>query len=296
MKRNLLTPRIAASPFMKHNLLTLRIAASPLAPYATFPLRLADAARHNVRVARRTASWLVRSREHMCYTYDLEPLNFEHLAWFVATVTGSRVNTVRGYMAEVQEDAELRRVIGEGLARSDRRATTDPVVRYGRRIGWYAIVRALRPEFVVETGTNRGLGSAVIAAALLRNGHGTLATVDIDSRSGELILPPYDKVVEHVVGDSLAFLAGPVVSRQPIDLFLADTGYTPEHERAELAAATPLLAPHAVVLATKTYCWTELSRWAEEQQREFLHFAEKPQDHWYTGVGIGASFPSLVQA
>ncbi|MFG2824432.1 class I SAM-dependent methyltransferase [Kitasatospora sp. NPDC048365] len=281
---------------MKHNALTRRIAASPLAPFATFPTRLAAAARHNAKAVRQTTSWLVRSREHVHYTYDLEPLNLEHLAWFVSTATGCRVDAARGYLAEVREDAQLRQVLGAGLARSSRSATTDPVIRYGRRIGWYAFVRALRPQFVVETGTNRGMGSAVIAAAMLRNGCGRLATVDIDDRSGELILPPYDSVVEHVVGDSLEFLAGPVARRQPIDLLFVDTGWTPEHERAELAAATPLLAPGAVVLATKSYCWTELAGWAEAQQREFLHFNEKPRDHWYRGVGIGASFPALVRA
>ncbi|GAA0671056.1 class I SAM-dependent methyltransferase [Kitasatospora atroaurantiaca] len=281
---------------MQHNPLTRRIAASPLAPLATFPIRLADVTRHNAQSVKKSAAWLVRSREHVHYTYDLEPHNLEHLAWFVATVTGSRVDAVRGYLAEAQEDAELRRVLGAGLARSDRRATTDPVIRYGRRIGWYAMVRALKPRFVVETGTNRGMGSVVIAAALLRNGTGRLATADIDDRSGELIIPPYDKVVDHVVSDSLEFLAGPAVRQDPIDLLFADTGHTAEHERAELAAATPLLSPGAVVLATKAYCWPELSRWAEEQGREFLFFNEQPRDHWYPGVGIGASFPALVRA
>ncbi|WP_431677319.1 class I SAM-dependent methyltransferase [Kitasatospora sp. KL5] len=281
---------------MQHTALTRRIAASPLAPLATFPIRLAAVARHNAQAVKQSASWLVRSREHVHYTYDLEPLNLEHLSWFVATATGSPVEEIRGYLAEVQEDEQLRRVVAARLARSERNATTDPVVRYGRRIGWYAFVRALRPEFVVETGTNRGLGSAVIAAALLRNGSGRLATVDIDDRAGELIVPPYDKVVDHVIGDSLEFLAGPVVRQHPIDLLFVDTGWTPEHERAELAAATPLLSPGAVVLATKTYCWSELPRWAEEQRREFLHFSEKPRDHWYRGVGIGVSFPALVRA
>ncbi|MFD9129978.1 CmcI family methyltransferase [Kitasatospora sp. NPDC059571] len=281
---------------MKHNALTRRLAESPLAPVAALPVRFGDAARHNARIARRSAAWLFRSREHVHYTYDLEPLNLEHLAWFVATATGTGVDAVRGYLREVKEDDRLAAVIGATLARSPRRATTDPVVRYGRRLGWYAFVRALRPEFVVETGTNRGLGSVVTAAALLRNGSGTVATVDLDDRAGELIVPPYDAVIEHVTGDSLDFLAGPVARRRPIDLLLVDTGHTPEHERAELDAATPLLAPGAVVLATKSYCWPELQRWAERQQREFLYFHEKPRDHWYPGVGIGASFPALVRA
>ena len=206
------------------------------------------------------------------------------------------MDAVRGYLAEVEGDAQLRRVVGEGLRQSSRSATTDPVVRYGRRLGWYAFVRALRPEFVVETGTNRGLGSAVIAAALLKNGRGTLATCDIDDRGGELIRPPYDAVVEHSVMDSLEFLAELGSGGKQVDLFLTDTGLTSDRERAELAAVTPLLAPGAVVLATKAYMWAELPRWAEQQGRGFLHFSEKPQDHWYPGVGIGVSFPAPVTA
>ena len=33
-----------------------------------------------------SARWLVTSREHHNYTYDLTALNRDHLAWFVAAV------------------------------------------------------------------------------------------------------------------------------------------------------------------------------------------------------------------
>ncbi|MDI2124560.1 class I SAM-dependent methyltransferase [Yinghuangia seranimata] len=277
---------------MRHTALTRRIAASPLASAAALPTRLTALARHNTQLMRAQATWLVRSREHVHYTYDLKPLNLEHLAWTVSAATGAPVADVRGYLAEVRDDAELRATIEAGLAASPRRATTDRVVRYGRRIGWYAFVRALRPEFVVETGTNRGLGSAVIAAALLRNGHGTLATCDLDDRSGELIRSPYDKVVEHVVADSLAFLAGPVARRHPVDLFVSDTAVSERHEEAELASITPLLAPGAVVLATMAHKWSALPKWAEEQSLAFSYFAERPEQHWYPGLGIGAAYPA----
>ena len=36
-------------------------------------------------------------------------------------------------------------------------------------IGWYSLIRATRPKIVIETGVDRGLGTAVIAAALKRN-------------------------------------------------------------------------------------------------------------------------------
>lgn len=277
---------------MKHSALTRRVAESPYAHYAVLPKRVKAVLAHNARVAKKSAAWLVRSREHVHYTYDLDPLNLEHLAWFVAAVTGAPVTDIRRYLAEARDDEQLRAVIADGLARSDRHATTDRVVRYGRRIGWYAVVRAMKPEFVVETGTSRGLGSTVIAAAMLRNGHGTLATVDLDDRSGELLLPPYDKVVEHVVGSSLEFLAGPVARRHPVDLFVQDTAVSDEHETAELVAAAPLLAPGAVVLATMSHQWWAMPRWAEQTGRDFVYFHERPHEHWYPGVGIGAAFPA----
>jgi predicted O-methyltransferase YrrM len=43
-----------------------------------------------------------------------------------------------------------------------------------------ALVRALQPEWVVETGTAFGYTTAMIARALWANGHGHLYTLDID--------------------------------------------------------------------------------------------------------------------
>ena len=82
--------------------LTRRIAASPLAPVANFPVRLATVARYNADVLKRSGSWLVRSRENSCFTYDLKDVNREQLAWFAATVTGHPVSELRGYLDEVE--------------------------------------------------------------------------------------------------------------------------------------------------------------------------------------------------
>jgi hypothetical protein len=67
--------------------------------------------------------------------------------------------------------------------------------------------------------------------------------------------------VARLVGDTVEFVAGPVARRQPIGLPIVDTGFTAEHERAELATAEQLLAPDAVALSTKTFCWPELQQW-----------------------------------
>ena len=44
-----------------------------------------------------------------------------------------------------------------------------------------AFVRALQPEYVVETGTAFGYTAAAVGAALAANGHGRLDTIEIDA-------------------------------------------------------------------------------------------------------------------
>src|SRR3712207_1159720 len=139
------------------------IARTPLAPVAAFPRRLARVARHDARVLRTSARWLFTSREHHNYTYDLTRLSREHLAWFVAAVCDTPVKQVRAYLDEIEGDTALRRHIERGVATSARRGLADREVRYGRRIGWYAIVRCRKPAHVVETGVDKGLGSCVLA-------------------------------------------------------------------------------------------------------------------------------------
>ncbi|MEV2240710.1 class I SAM-dependent methyltransferase, partial [Micromonospora sp. NPDC049891] len=118
------------------------IARTRLAPVAAFPKRLVAVARHDAKVLRTSARWLVASREHHNYTYELTKLSRNHLAWFVSVVCELPVKQVRGYLAEIESDDALREHISSAIAGAARRGLADKQVRYARRIGWYAIVRA----------------------------------------------------------------------------------------------------------------------------------------------------------
>lgn len=101
-----------------------------------------------------------------------------------------------------------------------------------------ALVEALRPRYVIETGCYHGTTSAAIGQALLV---GSLDTMDIDERSVGLAreacagLP----VTVHW-GDSLTF-----VPTQPIDFAFLDSD--PYIRLRELEHFAPYLAPDAVV-------------------------------------------------
>lgn len=261
------------------------MAKSRIAGVAAFPLRLRTVARYDARVVGSSMSWLLKSREYANFTYNLTDRNTEYLAWWVSAVAASPIEEVLEYIHELHADEELRSHIELATQRSDRRRLADREVRYGRRAGWYALTRALRPSLVVETGTDKGLGSCVFAAALLRNGRGRLLTIDVNPESGYLIHGPYAGVVQRALGDSVTVLRG---MNEPVDLFLHDSWHTFQHEMAELSAV--YLAPGAVILSDNVHASDALSVFARKTGRRFLFFREEPQNHWYPGAGIAAAY------
>jgi predicted O-methyltransferase YrrM len=268
------------------------VARTRLAPLAAFPKRAARVARHDARVVGTSVRWLFTSREHHNYTYDLTALNRGHLAWFVAQVCGAPVADVRGWFGELDADGALRDHIAAATAAAPRRGLADRRARYGRRLGWYAMVRARRPGHVVETGVDKGLGTCVLAAALLRNaaeGHpGRVSALDINPEAGYLAAAqPWSTVVDLVIGDSVASIRS-LATR--VDLFLHDSDHSVAHERAELAAVEPKLAPAALLLTDNVTTTNVLSRHAEQTGRRFLAFTERPARHWFPGDGIGAAW------
>jgi hypothetical protein len=270
-----------------------RLARSPLAQVVAFPIRTAAVAKYDAQLLGRSARWLFTSREHHNYTYDLTERNRAHLAWYLASVMDASGEQFRGWLDEVEQDAALRALLSNGVASSDRRGLADRKVCYGRRIAWYACVRALKPKHVVETGIDKGLGSTLIAAALRRNAAegqpGRLSALDINPDAGYLIQGPYREFVDIVCGDSLTSIPR---LKTPVDLFIHDSWHSVEHEAAEFALIEEKLSPNALLLSDNAAETDVLLELAERTGRHFLYFQEMPSQHWFPGDGTGiAWFP-----
>ncbi len=266
---------------------TQNLLESPLAPVAAFPFRFAATARAALRQIGAGGRWLVTSRENTNYTYDLTPRNREHLAWFVANVAGVGVAEARGYLTEIETDTALAEHVARLTRESPRRWLADTHARFGRRVGWYALVRALNPAVVVETGTDKGLGTLVLAAAILKNGSGRLTTIDINPASGYLLSGPYATVTDRIIGDGVATLK----TLKDVDFFIHDSDHSAAYEAEEFEAIEPRLSKKALVLSDNSHSSDSLPVWAEKNGRRFTFFDEEPAHHWYPGAGIGASLP-----
>ena len=263
-----------------------RITTSPIARGAAFPLRTMVVARYDAHLIGRSIDWLVRGRETTNFTYDLNSLNRDQLGWFVSAVTGAEIGQVRAWMRELEEDSHLTDQLTERLASNPRRRICAKEPHWARRLGWYSLVRAVQPDHIVETGTHLGLGSCAIAAALLRNGHGRLTTIDIDPDAGYLIEEPWASAIDRRTGNSVALLT----ELEDVDIFLHDSLHTYDHEIREFTAIEPNLRSNAIVLSDNAHESTALSDWAERTGRHYLFFKEQPLDHWWPGDGIGAAW------
>jgi predicted O-methyltransferase YrrM len=116
----------------------------------------------------------------------------------------------------------------------------------------YALVRAMRPSVVVETGVCYGASSAYILEALRDNGHGVLYSIDLGNTPDE---PPNDFFVRPILKDRWRLIIGDSREELPrllarlgqIDLFHHDSLHTYEHMTWEYETAFPYLTPNGVL-------------------------------------------------
>ena len=266
-----------------------KILESRLLPLLVFPYRFRLIIRYLFGSLKKSIPWLFRSKEFANFTYDLTLANKEYFAWFVANVCGASVGEIHGYFSELESNTQLDKYISARLRAHRRGNEIDDQAFFGRRISWYAIVRALKPMIVVETGTEKGLGSLVLAEALLKNGSGRLITIDMEPSSGLLIGPEYGGVIERVIDDSLQAISK--IDR--IDLFIHDSDHSAEHESREFKLLQSRLSAEGIVLSDNSHVTTELAKWSLEHGRRFVYFSEQPLNHWYPGAGIGVSMKGL---
>lgn len=229
--------------------------------------------------------YLSSGRELTNFTYDIS--NTGELAEVVAEALALPVADVEAFMREVVDDEGFIAVLRTRLrAHGDR--TDEP--RFGRRLGWYCVVRAVRPSVVVETGSHDGLGTALLARALARNAAGgspgVVLSFDVDPSSGWLVDESLQPYVERHIGDARETLPAALADRR-VGVFVHDSLHTYEHERFELETALAHRDDHLVLMSDNSHDSTALPDVCAESGLHYFFFRERPLDHFYPGAGMG---------
>lgn len=236
--------------------------------------------------------WLVESQETTNFTYRITPLSRAYLLEMLACVTHRSDGEIEVYAKELEGDHQLQEHIREATSASRKKTISDATMYVGKRLGWYVLVRALKPKVVVETGIDKGLGACVLCAALLRNareGHpGRYYGLDINPEAGFLLSGPYRQTGEIVLGDSAVTIPR---LPSPIDIFINDSDHSAAHEELEYRLVRELLSDRAVIIGDNAHGNDRLLKFSKQAGRKFVFWGEKPEGHWYPGGGIGLSYP-----
>lgn len=229
--------------------------------------------------------YLLTGQEVTNFTYEIA--NRDELVDLLAAALRVAPDKVWGWIDEVQGDTRFLDDLRSRLRpRRDRRS--EPL--FGRRLGWYCLVRHARPSLTVETGSHDGLGTALLLRALERNAaegaEGALVSVDIDPGSGWLVAEPLRVRLERHVGDARAVLPA-VLSGRGVGVFIHDSLHTYEHERFELELALEHRDRTLFLVSDNAHASTALADACRQQGIPYYEFTERPVGHFYPGATMG---------
>jgi hypothetical protein len=234
-------------------------------------------------------AWTWRRTENSNFYYDLTDKNILELAHFVSIVCKTEVSQAESHINEVRFDQKLNSHLRSTLANDQ--SMKDSNLLLGRRLGWYAMIRAMKPKLVVETGVHQGVGAVTIITALRRNSeegfNGRYLGTDIDPEAGVLLTGEFLEHGELLYGDSIDSLGK--IQRE-IDFFINDSDHSEAYEAREYEVIHSKLGEGALILGDNSHVSDALLKYSISKQRNFLIFKEEPKAHWYPGAGIGASF------
>lgn len=227
--------------------------------------------------------WAVTSREYNNFTYETSETSRLGLCGMVAVIANMDFRSVAAFADELQSNTELADHVRADHANSDRKWSSDPQFRPGRRILYYLLVRALKPGFVVEAGVDKGLGAALVCEALRRNaaeGHtGDYLGIEYNPHQRSSIYARFP----HKRGEIRHGNSPDVIRTIPrkIDLFVHDTTPDPVHVGAQLEALQDRMAERGVFISP--WALPQFAEYAAANGKRLLMHQDEPARHWYQG-------------
>jgi hypothetical protein len=199
---------------------------------------------------------------------------------------GLGLQTGRALMGFEQWRPKLERVLHDVQQASDGQggvSSADGLVLYG-------LVRALEPDYVVETGVAAGVSTSYIGAGLIDNGHGHLFSIELPPKEGLALVCTdgsryiwQDRGVGWAIPASIREGLGgrhrlilrdvrqalpDLLRKVPyVDIFFHDDLHAPEHMLWEYSLVWPRIRPGGVLVSDDSnYGWIRFC--GELRQRE----------------------------
>jgi hypothetical protein len=157
----------------------------------------------------------------------------------------------------------------------------------------YALVRALRPETVIETGVCYGVTSSYILKALEQNSGGKLYSIDLpplgknaDDFVGWLVPPRLKNRWRLIRGLSGEILPEVLKEIEEVDVFVHDSLHTYRNMRREFEIVTPRLGRPSAVISDDIEGNSAFLEWGEEHRPDFCTVLQEKGKKSLMGLGV----------
>jgi predicted O-methyltransferase YrrM len=193
-------------------------------------------------------------------SYSIRSLARE-LTWaderFLGAVTECEAGQIRRYLDEPFDDFHFAQHIRQTRDLHGRASISTADLYAKKVLIQYAIVRALKPELVVETGVANGVSSSYLLLAMEKNRKGHLHSVEVDNshvllegREPGWIVPESLRLRWTIhMGRSELILPNLLKKVSPLDIFIHDSLHTYSHMQLEFELGFPHLRPGGLLLA-----------------------------------------------
>ena len=176
---------------------------------------------------------------------------------FIAQISGVSQWKIREYMNEPISTPEFAVHLRNSDEQLRQLAITSADLFAKKVLLQYAVIRAVQPNCVVETGIANGVSSAYVLLALRKNGRGSLHSVGLSDASflpagaepGWLVPLWLRSSWQIHLGDARQILAPLLSKLGSIDVFIHDSLHSYEHMSWEFETAYPALRSGGLLLA-----------------------------------------------
>jgi Methyltransferase domain len=228
-------------------------------------------------------------REHLRYilldpeveSYTYRVANVDGMLATIAEATGAPIDQLRGYVIEADTDPEL----GEHLARRLRwRFDVKRRPGLANRLGWYVLIRVIRPRLIVETGIYNGFGSLTLLRALERNAAdgtlGELISFDSSELAGTFVDRRRYPGWQHVVGRTIDVFEDTLAGRE-IGALFQDSDHSGAVQALEFGAALAHPEPTLLLVDASGGQSPVLEELSRQRGGDYRRVQLGASDHWY---------------
>ena len=232
--------------------------------------------------------WIFFGREISNFSYEIN--NIDEILHTCQIITSSEIHKLKNILNEINfENSDLKDFFSDNFFNNYEKKNI-----FGRRLLWYILVRSLKPNLVIESGVDKGLGSALMIYAQYKNTqeekNKNFEYVGTDIIEKKNFLFNFKnskfKMYKFIFEDTLKFLQNFKDKKKII--YISDAEHNYDFELKEFNLIKKNLIDNSVIISDNNS--GSLSSFSIKNNKKLIYFHEEPKNFWYGGGTSSVSY------